>query len=687
MSWHCFPAEIRLTILEVLLQDGCSLADFATVSREWQTIIELHNFSRIKLRSSRLADFGSMVYRNRSVVRYIWLCLELQEYDCTECEPQMEDPDLLRLSDADNALIIKAFQDLFSELSVWEPDGRLLLDISVFSPSDSEHWFKYLAFESDIAADIWDRDQHAKQPMLVDHRHGWIAGNRNSIPTPAAIHKVFEEIMEAGPFDDEEQEGQWWQQLPLVPAVTGVLLRQQNRRRWKPAALALMFNRLPGLQEIHYEPWREWLDLQQQWTDQCQCRCVSSLFTTTAAFQLHSWLLNPLILFFFIALRLLFESLSSDRLRRLVIFENFDQTYSASYMRLGCDPVRIPSSSVSRAVANASLTLEHLSASFIVDASQFFHAWELSWKWLNLTWLALTSQLLVPQERPRELDDMLQAAAAAAMKMPNLKTMEIWNGDKGLAMLFRYQRAKQGQPAVITCRGTWELTLRPLVIQAWDSVALMHDCDGHLVIKELLEAGVCIKSHGDAISRLKLSRPVIRPVSLRQIQMEHTIREGYKPIRVMHNNPNKRPEFSIYLASGSNNNAAFILKHVHSSIFEQSQELKQEFGDIPQIRHHVDVDEGQNILVYKFAISNVLEMINDCPPLPLQARKTILKDVGLALENMHTRNWILLDVKPDDVFIDWIVNMENKFCLHKVQLGDLDCALKLIGSHLLNHER
>ncbi|PQE03632.1 serine threonine kinase protein [Rutstroemia sp. NJR-2017a BBW] len=160
----------------------------------------------------------------------------------------------------------------------------------------------------------------------------------------------------------------------------------------------------------------------------------------------------------------------------------------------------------------------------------------------------------------------------------------------------------------------------------------------------------------------------------------------YKPICVMHNNPNESPEFSIYLASGNNNNAAFVLKPVHSSIFEQSQELKQEFGKVPQIRHHADEDEGQNILVYKFAISNLLEMINDCPPLPLQARKTILKEVGLALENMHARNWIHLDVKPDNVFIDWTVNMENKFCLQKVQLGDLDCALKLIGSHLLNHK-
>ncbi|TVY57263.1 hypothetical protein LCER1_G002821 [Lachnellula cervina] len=252
-----------------------------------------------------------------------------------------------------------------------------------------------------------------------------------------------------------------------------------------------MFARLPGLQEIHYEPWREWFDLLQRLTDK--------------------------------SLRLLFESLSSDRLRRLVLFENFDQTYPAS-MTWGCVPVRIPSSDVSRVVANASLTLEHLSASFIVDASLFFDARELSWKWPNLTWLALTSQLLVPQQRPTELDDMLRAAAAAAMEMPNLETMEIWNGKKGLAMLFRYQRAERG-PAVITLRGTWELTLRPLVIQAWDSVALRHRGQGLVIVKELLDANACVKSHGDAIRHLKLSRPVIRPVSLRQIQMEHMIRE------------------------------------------------------------------------------------------------------------------------------------------------------------------
>ena len=64
--------------------------------------------------------------------------------------------------------------------------------------------------------------------------------------------------MSEGPFESDEEENQWWQQLSLVPAVIGVLLRQQTRRRWKPTALVHMFSCFPRRQEIHYEPWREW---------------------------------------------------------------------------------------------------------------------------------------------------------------------------------------------------------------------------------------------------------------------------------------------------------------------------------------------------------------------------------------------------------------------------------------------
>lgn len=173
--------------------------------------------------------------------------------------------------------------------------------------------------------------------------------------------------------------------------------------------------------------------------------CMRSLLYLLAANNLP-------ILVFDVDLRSLFESLASSPLRRLILFENFNQKYPLRYTE--CNPIRIPTSDVSRAVANASLKLEHLSASFMVDASYFFHACQPSWKWPSLTSLTLTSRLLAPDENLIEIDSMLLAAAAAAIKMPDLEIMDIWNGREGLAMLFRYRPAKEAQLSIITWRGT-----------------------------------------------------------------------------------------------------------------------------------------------------------------------------------------------------------------------------------------
>ncbi|OHW92806.1 hypothetical protein CSPAE12_08614 [Colletotrichum incanum] len=179
--------------------------------------------------------------------------------------------------------------------------------------------------------------------------------------------------MGQGPFDSDQSELQWWDQLPSVPAVTSLLLRQQNRRRWKPASLAHMFARFPRLQEVHYEPWREW-DFIQSYTDR----------TTMQQF-----------------------------------LEGVELS--------GCDRIRNPAPAVGQMVALTSLKLEHLAASFIADASHFFEIHP-AWEWPNLTSLILTSKLLTPDENSIEIGAMLRAAAAAAMKMPQLETMEIWNG-------------------------------------------------------------------------------------------------------------------------------------------------------------------------------------------------------------------------------------------------------------------
>lgn len=267
-SWHYLPAEIRIQILEALAKDPSHLASCASVSREWQTIIERRHFARIKLTRSRLDEFGYMTRRNRALVHYIWLCLELHDYDCSKCAS--DDVNTWPMDYEDSTLVVSSIEKLFSALSTWDPNGKLLLDISVHSPSDSQHWFEGLTIMPDTPFDECNengyRDQ-SKPADFGDEKHDWIAAGSYPFSARYAIDKIFEEIMDEGPFHDDEEEYQWWQQLPSIPAVTGILLRRQNRRRWKPKALAQMFARFPNLDEIHYEPWREWRDYLQGVTD------------------------------------------------------------------------------------------------------------------------------------------------------------------------------------------------------------------------------------------------------------------------------------------------------------------------------------------------------------------------------------------------------------------------------------
>lgn len=269
-------------ILKALLQDGCSLASFATVCREWQMMIEQHNFARIKVTLSRLANFRSMTRRNRALVRYIWLCVELQKYSCAQCAPPWFRFYQREISNTDDILIIIAIQSLFSILSTWEPNGNLLLDISVHSPSDSEHWFKYLTFEPDFPSEELDPDLYTKQSIpakLDNHQYDLNTMPYHHKAPKDAIHRIFDGSVAEGPIDDDGWCNVWHEQLPIAPVVTGLLLRQQTHRRWRPATVAKILTRLPRLQEFWYEPWRAWFWILQEFTDRGKCYYISSSFS------------------------------------------------------------------------------------------------------------------------------------------------------------------------------------------------------------------------------------------------------------------------------------------------------------------------------------------------------------------------------------------------------------------------
>lgn len=172
------------------------------------------------------------------------------------------------------------------------------------------------------------------------------------------------------------------------------------------------------------------------------------------------------------------------------------------------------------ALVKASLVLEHLAASFVSDASHFFDACPKRKIWPRLKSLALTSNVLEPRQQSVYINDLLEKVARVALKMPQLKSMELWNGSPGFAGVFQYQTSQSDRTAKITWRGTWDLPLEPRVLRAWQAVASERVHYKLRVVTEISDANVVVQSLSDAIRYLKLLNTVVHPVSLWQMQKE-----------------------------------------------------------------------------------------------------------------------------------------------------------------------
>ena len=176
------------------------------------------------------------------------------------------------------------------------------------------------------------------------------------------------------------------------------------------------------------------------------------------------------------------------------------------------------------ALVEASRGLEHLAASFFVDASYFFNICQKRKIWLRLESLTVTLSALEPQHQSNDVNDLLGMIALVAMKMPRLKCIELWNGGVGFAGVFRYQIFEVESHAKITWRSTWDLLLEAHVLKAWQTVGSKRVGCKLQVVTEILDADVVITSLSDAIRHLMLLNTVVHPVSLWQIDKETAYR-------------------------------------------------------------------------------------------------------------------------------------------------------------------
>lgn len=113
------------------------------------------------------------------------------------------------------------------------------MELNAYSPSDEEHWYKNFHFG--IKGEALQKNDTAE---WHDPKHGWANNRQVQDPNPGAIMKIFSPLCYA-----------FQQELPIVRAVTGLVICRQLRHQIVVATLQLLFEKLPRLESIVYEMW------------------------------------------------------------------------------------------------------------------------------------------------------------------------------------------------------------------------------------------------------------------------------------------------------------------------------------------------------------------------------------------------------------------------------------------------
>ena len=240
-SWLFLPTEIRLTILAIVAHEKHPhWASLASVSREWQSVLETANFYKLKIQVPYLEDLETISPQRKRLVHHIWLDIELPAY-ASACCPTQFSP-----SCGNSAFASDAIWKMFSVLSTWEQGPDLTLELNIHSPSDSQHWFKNMYFSSDQVEDAYNEDTAQKIDSITFHdpRHGWFEGHQIKPPPQPDMLRLFRPIVLTFP-----------ETLPRVKVVTCLIIRRQLRRCIYPWGIGLMASSLDRLEHMVYEPW------------------------------------------------------------------------------------------------------------------------------------------------------------------------------------------------------------------------------------------------------------------------------------------------------------------------------------------------------------------------------------------------------------------------------------------------
>ncbi|KAK9419885.1 hypothetical protein SUNI508_06891 [Seiridium unicorne] len=275
----------------------------------------------------------------------------------------------------------------------------VIIKLSVQARSNPEHWFTNYLFGANHGAGNQLREADC---MCHDPRRQSVDGQQVQSPGVLALQRIFEDV------DLDLRKT-----VPEVRAVTSFVLRRQVRVRFTDRTLQGLFEKLPRLNHLVWEPWREGVtSFKERLNDKKYASMIEKCLPKT--------------------------------LKSITMFEDFNEDHIPPLRQWTRDPIdviRNGDPAVGAAFASRSLSLEQVSASYVVDARHFFQPPQPLWTWHKLQSLALTSQVLTDTARYTEIASLLHNAGVAALRMPSLNTMVLWNGRKGAASRTEHRRA------------------------------------------------------------------------------------------------------------------------------------------------------------------------------------------------------------------------------------------------------
>lgn len=173
-------------------------------------------------------------------------------------------------------------------------------------------------------------------------------------------------------------------------------------------------------------------------------------------------------------------------LRSLILFEDLNEDFDlvvhhdefSNEWFFHPELVRTPSPAVGLALASRNAAMTTLSASYLVDARNFFSVTARGLMkyqtWDILKSVALSSLVLREESHPDDVTAMLVDAGITAQQMPCLNLMEIWYGTRNTACVFRYCVIEGDSE--IRWHGTWSHNLaQSEIFEAWQRVAQIHN--------------------------------------------------------------------------------------------------------------------------------------------------------------------------------------------------------------------